>query len=122
MDQGTGTQNVEHPYQDIRTQEVYRRESEDADTWTRYCPTPENKPILDVRTQMSCAPPMHAFRVSFKSTTKETGILYKSNLQPMQILPSQILAEHKDNEKDIFERLHRHKLHDNMRKKRPWRD
>ena len=59
-------------YQDILTKEVYRRESEDADSWIRHRPTQENKLILNVRTGMPCAPPMYAFRVSFKPTTKKT--------------------------------------------------
>ena len=98
-------------YQDIRTGDVYRRESECEQSWTRHSPTPENKLILNVRTGMSCPPPLHAFRVSFKSTTSKTWIIYESNKQPMRIPPSEQVPTTNDNEEEFMHRLYGHHVH-----------
>ena len=63
---------------------------------------------------MPCAPPIHAFRVSFKFITKKSWIIYKSNRQPMRIPPSEIHTAPQDNEAEIMDRLYGHNLHIKM--------
>ena len=63
---------------------------------------------------MPCAPPIHAFRVSFKSITKKSWIIYKSNGQSMRIPPSEIHTSPYDNEEELMDRLYGHNFHENM--------
>ena len=77
-------------YQDIVTKNIYRRIPGTAEeTWTMHRPTLNSNLVLNRSDGKSYQPPRHAFRVSYKSSSTRTWILYDSNRQPMKVLPYQ---------------------------------
>ena len=103
-------------YQDIVTKYIYRRTPGTAkETWTRHRPTLDNKLVLNSSDGTSYQPPRHAFRVSFKSSSPRTWILYDSNKQPMKVQPYHERPATDDSEQVFLHRLYGQTLQESMR-------
>ena len=55
--------------------------------WFRYGPTPGNKQVFNCDADLLCMAPQNAFRVSLRSSSKSTWVIYGTGWQPMLTNP-----------------------------------
>ena len=117
-----GTYKLQHPlgdwkkggghtvwnfFQDSKTKVIYkRRTAGKREQWTKHRSLHNRYLTLNAPTVIPCKAPMHAFRVSFKSVSSQSWMLYGFNSQPMKTSPPHKTQAQHAREDTFLERLY----------------